>query len=391
MQARSPCARHGTPVALIRNQPRKRRHREIEACPIARRVHRHGRRRDRRCTDHAPHRHDRRRHPRHHQPARLRLRRQPVRRAHAVRRPDDVGPVLGRQAERDHPGARHRVEGRRQGQDEVDLQAAQGREVPRRHRLQRRRRDLQLREGAQEGRAALRRAPGGPDHPADADHHRRAQDRRLHDRGADLRARRVRADQPRQPLHGEPGGVGEDEELDRVRQEPGGDSGPWKFVRLVPRERMELEKNTGLLESAARAEDRPPGADPDAGIEHARRRAPLRPGRLDRGAAVGRDPAAAREGLPDHVEPVPAHLAVAAQHAPRRPDRRQARAPGDAALRGSRRPAAPARLHGAAGEGRRVRGPSLVRQAEVRHQVRPGAARRSCSPTPATARASRST
>ena len=127
-----------------------------------------------------------------------------------------------------------------------------------------------------------------------------------------------------------------------------------------------------LLEPAARPEDRPPRADPDARGEHARGRAPVRAGRLDRGAAFGRDPAAPREGLQHHLEPLPAHVAVAAQRPAGLAARRQARAPGDAALRRPRRPAPAAGVHGGAGEGRGVRGSPVVRQAQVRGEVRPG-------------------
>ena len=166
-------------------------------------------------------------------------------------------------------------------------------------------------------------------------------------------------------------------------------TGPWKFVRLVPRERMELAKNADYWNK-----QRVPKTDrlvlipmPEANT----RVAALLSGQVDWIEAPPSDaiPQLRTKGFQITSNPVSAHLAVAAQHAARRADRRQARAPGDAALRRPRRPAPAARLHGAARERRRVRGPSVVRQAEVRGEVRSRPPRRSCSPRRATARASR--
>ena len=55
------------------------------------------------------------------------------------------------------PGLATVMGGGRQGQDQVGLQAAPRREVPRRLGLQRRRRGLERAQGARQGRAAVRR------------------------------------------------------------------------------------------------------------------------------------------------------------------------------------------------------------------------------------------
>ncbi len=85
------------------------------------------------------------------------------------------------------------------------------------------------------------------------------------------------------------GAVGEGrQELGRVRRTPSG-TGPWKLDNFVPRERAELVPNRDYWDKA-----RVPKLDklvllPLAGSECPRRRAALGPGRLDRGAAAGRD------------------------------------------------------------------------------------------------------
>ena len=89
----------------------------------------------------------------------------------------------------------------------------------------------------------------GADRAAHADGHRRAQDRRLHGRGADQRAGLVRADQPHQPVHRQPDARGRRPRAGPSSPRRRSARGPWKFVRLVPRERLELEKNAGYWDA----------------------------------------------------------------------------------------------------------------------------------------------
>ncbi len=88
----------------------------------------------------------------------------PGRRGHAlhrlqyVRRAHQLGPAEHGQARRSRARPRHGMGGRCGGQDQVDLQAASWREVPRRLRIHGSRRRLELRQDPQAGRAAVRPA-----------------------------------------------------------------------------------------------------------------------------------------------------------------------------------------------------------------------------------------
>ncbi len=124
------------------------------------------------------------------------------------------------------------VDARRQ--DQVDLQASPRREIPRRLRLQRRCGGVERREGAQAGRAAFRPEPGRRHRLAHAEPAQRPQDRRHDGRADDGGAGRAAADQPHQPVHGEPGaleealrrGAGERHRSEGTRQAGVGCSSP---------------------------------------------------------------------------------------------------------------------------------------------------------------------
>ena len=121
-----------------------------------------------------------------------------------------------------------------------------------------------------------------------------------------------------------PDRVGEDQELGRVRQGAGRQRAVEVRAPGAARAPRAGEVRR-LLGREARAEDRPRGADPDAGRQHARQRAALRPGGLDRGGAGRRHRAAEEPRHADHLQPLPAHLAVAVLLRAGAPDRRTSR------------------------------------------------------------------
>ena len=92
----------------------------------------------------------------------------------------------------------------------------------------------------------------------------------------------------------------------------------------------------GLLGQGAHSEARQDGGLPDAGSHHARRRAALGPGGLDRGAAAGFDPVAEAGRIADQPVAVSAHLSVRAELPGQLAVQGRARAPGDQ-LRGRSR------------------------------------------------------
>ena len=120
--------------------------------------------------------------PADHGPAGSRRRRLSIHRLHDLRPAGGLGNGRVRPARQTGAGARHRMEGRRQGQDQMALHVAQGRQIPRRQRVQRRRRDLESRQGAERQGAAIRQAPerAGENPPALGGKLR--QDRRRHRR-----------------------------------------------------------------------------------------------------------------------------------------------------------------------------------------------------------------
>ena len=124
--------------------------------------------------------------------------------------------------------------------------------------VQRRCRGVERREGAQAGRAAFRPEPGRRHRLAHAEPAQRPQDRRHDGRADDGGAGRAAADQPHQPVHGEPGALEEalrrgaasvTDPKERAKQawdafsRNASGTGPWKMDRFVPRERLELVKN----------------------------------------------------------------------------------------------------------------------------------------------------
>ena len=121
-----------------------------------------------------------------------------------VRRADDVGPLVGRQGQRDDPRARDRMEGRRCRQEEMDVQAAARRQIPRRLAVQCRCRGLERREGAEARRRRISMPARSASPPRACRRWPRPQDRR-HDGGADHQgAGQFSADQPDQSVHGQP-------------------------------------------------------------------------------------------------------------------------------------------------------------------------------------------
>ena len=118
-------------------------------------------------------------------PAGSRRRRLSIYRFDHLRSAGRLGNGRGGPARQTGAGARHRMEGRRHRQDQMALHLAQGREVSRRQRLQRRRGDLESRQGAQRQGTAIRQAPerAGQDPPALGQELR--QDRRFNGRDHD--------------------------------------------------------------------------------------------------------------------------------------------------------------------------------------------------------------
>ncbi len=112
-------------------------------------------------TGHAAHRHDGRRYSANHWPARPGLRGLPLRRLHDLRRPGELGPLQGRHHRRHQAWPRHRMVGRRRRSQALDLQAAPGREVPRRHRFRRRCSGVESREDPERQVTAIRSQAGG--------------------------------------------------------------------------------------------------------------------------------------------------------------------------------------------------------------------------------------
>ncbi len=110
--------------------------------------------------------------------------------------------------------------GRCRRQDEVDLQAAPGREIPRRLRLHGRCRGLERREGSEEGGAAVRARPDRRHRQPHADARVGPQGRRLHRRDDDEGARQLPADQPDQPVHGVAGPLAEKVRCPGKRRRP---------------------------------------------------------------------------------------------------------------------------------------------------------------------------
>ena len=101
---------------------------------------------------------------------------------HDLRPAGGVGDGRRRPPRQAGPGPRHRVEGRRRRQEEMALHAAQGREIPRRQRVQRRCGDLESRQGAERQGAAIRQAPERAGEDPAAFGGELCQDRRRHGR-----------------------------------------------------------------------------------------------------------------------------------------------------------------------------------------------------------------
>ena len=173
-------------------------------------------------------------------------------------------------------------------QDQVDLQVAAGREIPRRHATSTPTSVVwNLDKLLNDKCAAIRPAPVG------------AGSRRA-SRGCELQSHRP-ATPSRSSTQGARRHAALPDRLDHdvVARRNGRSSagsgtpspstpsgtGPWKLTMFVPRERAEMVPQQGVLGQGAGAEARQDGAGAAAGGECARRGAALRPGRLDRGAA----------------------------------------------------------------------------------------------------------
>ena len=178
------------------------------------------------------------------------------------------------------------MEGRRRRQDAVDLQAPARREVPRRLGLQCRRRRLEPREGLQQGRAAVRPAPGlaGPAAPA-VD--RELQEARRHDgRDQDQGRRRALSLSDAVVPGREPGQLGE---AGQGLEQGGVGAVGHRPVQARPpgaaRARRAGEER-GLLEPQAHGQDRQAGAGLRARGFQPHRGAAVELGRHDRDAAA---------------------------------------------------------------------------------------------------------
>ena len=146
-----------------------------------------------------------------------------------------------RQAVEADPGARHRMECRPGRPHQVDLQAAAGREVSRRQRLQRRCGRLEPRQAPERQERAVRLPPGGTGrkpHPRGQElPRRRSDDRRDHHQGAGCDAALPdRLD----PLFVSPANwEAQGKDWTRSPNIPPG-TGPWMLESFVPRERAVL-------------------------------------------------------------------------------------------------------------------------------------------------------
>ena len=235
---------------------------------------------------HAPDRHDRQRHPLHGRPDRQRLRRLPVRRLPDLRAADRVGPHPRRPARAAGARARRVVGGAQGRADEVGVQAAQGRDVPRRQPVQRGRGGLLVRVDQEEGRAALRSrtararsASGSPPHRRS----RRSTTTRWSSRPtsppASCRTRSATCSSCRRPS-GRRSRTGASSPSSR----PG--TGPFRVTKFVPARAARAGREQELLGRQAPAQDRQARAAAAAGADHAAGRAAQRAGGLDRGAAA---------------------------------------------------------------------------------------------------------
>ncbi len=97
----------------------------------------------------------------------------------------------------------------------------------------------------------------------------------------------------------------------KVAQKPSG-TGPWMLESVRARERAELVRNPDHWDRAADPEIGAAGADPDAGRQCPRRRAPVRPGRLRRAPPPDAIPRL-RQSKMQIVTRLPAYLALHAQ------------------------------------------------------------------------------
>ena len=99
------------------------------------------------------------RHSADHRPAGSRRGRLSVHRLHDLRSAGRLGDGRRGSSRQADPGPRHRMDGRSGRPEEMALQAARGRQIPRRQRVQRRRRGVESRQGAGREGAAFRQAP----------------------------------------------------------------------------------------------------------------------------------------------------------------------------------------------------------------------------------------
>ena len=319
------------------------------------------------------HRHDPGRHPGDRRRARPGHRGHPLHGLHDVRPAGGLGPLLGERARQAGARPRHQVVPGPGRSDEMDLRAAPGREVPSRCAVHGRRRDLQPRPHAQRQVAFVR--PAGPQR---ADRRRLAagrlsQDRRLQGRAADQGRRHDHAvaaqplshRQRRQFREGRQGLAGlpqiavghrsvEDEGVDAAR------------ARRARAQHRSIGTRTASPRPSAWCCCRSPTSST--------RTAALLSGRVDWIEAPAPDllDKLQRGRLQDRNQRHPAHVALHAQHAAGRADRRHPRAQGD-------EPRDRPRRHGegaerACGAGGRLRAdrPSVVRHAQLQDQVRSG-------------------
>ena len=137
------------------------------------------------------------------------------------------------------------------------------------------------------------------------------QDRRQHDRDHQPAPAELFSGGARLYVLFEPSAVPKTGSWAEFAKPPSG-TGPFKITEFKPRVSVTLAER-GLLGPEAGAEARQDGAVPDAGADHPARRAALRPGRLDRGAAArrGAEPQGGR--VRDRHQQLSACLAVGAE------------------------------------------------------------------------------
>ena len=297
----------------------------------------------------AARRHDGGRHSGLDRPAGPGLRRLPLRRLVAVRRLDHLGPVALATSRPAARRPRHQVGDRSQRQQAMDLRSAPGREVPRRLRLERRRRIWNFERLINDK---------APQLPAPFNFARRAFAHQLHRpswrRSTTTRSRSTPRCRSRcfpttwRICDGDLEMRGREAPATTTTSTPRRPSGtgPYKFDKRGAARAPRAGEEPRLLGQGPRAQARPAGAAADAGGDDARRRAAVRAGGFGRGAVARRHPARSRRPACKIITNVYPHNWPYQLNFRTRPVHGHARAPGGQLRHEPRGDGRPAGRHG---------------------------------------------